>query len=54
MKVNNTLAETQKKPKFTVAIQTEGYKNLINRTLGERLRASPSRPAERIVPASQF
>lgn len=40
MKVNNTLAETQKKPKFTVAIQTEGYKNLINRTLGDPKRAA--------------
>lgn len=40
MKVNNTLAEAQKKPKFTVAIQTEGYKNLINRTLGDPKRAA--------------
>jgi len=35
--MNNAVAQ---RPKFSVAIQTEGYKNLINQTLGDPKRAS--------------
>jgi len=38
MTVKNSL--TNQKPKFSVAIQSEGYKNLINSTLGDPQRAS--------------
>jgi recombination protein RecT len=37
MTVNNSL--TQQKPKFSVAIQSEGYRNLINNTLSDPKRA---------------
>lgn len=39
MAVTNSLANRQK-PKFTAAIQSEGYKNLINNTLGDPKRAA--------------
>lgn len=39
MSVNNSLATIQK-PKFTAAIQSEGYKKLINNTLGDPKRAA--------------
>lgn len=38
MAVNNSL--TQKKPKFSAAIQGDGYKRLINNTLGDPKRAA--------------
>lgn len=39
MAVTNSLANRQK-PKFTAAIQSEGYKNLINNTLGDPKKAA--------------
>lgn len=39
MAVTNSLASRQQ-PKFSVAIQSEGYKNLINNTLGDPKRAA--------------
>lgn len=39
MNVNNSLVTTEK-PKFTAAIQSAGYKKLINNTLGEPKRAA--------------
>lgn len=38
MTVNNQLAN--RKPKFSVAIQSDMYKNLINSTLGDEKRAT--------------
>lgn len=40
MAVNNTLVKNGKSPKFSVAIQSDGYKNLINNTLGDPKRAA--------------
>ena len=37
MSTNNSLAKRQ--PKFSVAIQSDGYKKLINNTLGDPKRA---------------
>ena len=39
MTVNNSLT-TNKKPRFSVAIQSDAYKNLINQTLGDPNRSS--------------
>lgn len=36
---NANLPQTQQKPKFSVAITTKGYQNLINNTLGDPDRA---------------
>lgn len=36
---NSNLTQTQNKPKFSVAITTKGYQNLINNTLGDPNRA---------------
>ena len=33
--ITNSLVKNNQKPKFSVAIQSEGYKNLINNTLGD-------------------
>ena len=33
MAVNNSLVKSNEKPKFSVAIQSDGYKRLINNTL---------------------
>lgn len=35
MAVNNSLVKGREKPKFSVAIQSDGYKRLINNTLGD-------------------
>lgn len=40
MAVKNTLVKNGKSPKFSVAIQSDGYKNLINNTLGDPKRAA--------------
>lgn len=40
MAVNNSLTRNTGKQKFSVAIQSDGYKNLINNTLGDPKRAS--------------
>ena len=40
MALNNSLVKKAQKPKFSVAIQSDGYKNLINNTLQEIGRAS--------------
>lgn len=41
MAVNNSLVKSNgEKPKFSVAIQGDGYKKLINNTLGDPKRAS--------------
>ena len=40
MAVNNTLVKSSKSPKFSVAIQSDGYKKLINNTLGDPKRAA--------------
>lgn len=40
MAVNNSLTQRQGKQKFSVAIQEDTYKNLINRTLGDPKRAA--------------
>ena len=34
--MNNNLTNYQSKPKFSVAIQSDAYKNLINNTLGDQ------------------
>lgn len=36
---NSNLTQTNQKPKFSVAITTKGYQNLINNTLGDPNRA---------------
>lgn len=38
--INNSLTQRTQKPRFSVAIQSEGYKNLINQTLGDPNRAA--------------
>lgn len=40
MALSNSLTKTNQKPKFSVAIQSEGYKNLINNTLRDPKRAN--------------
>lgn len=40
MAVKNTLVKNEKSPKFSVAIQSDGYKDLINNTLGDPKRAA--------------
>ena len=40
MAVNNSLTKSTGKQKFTVAIQSDAYKKLINNTLGDSKRAS--------------
>lgn len=40
MAVNNTLVKSSKSPKFSVAIQGDNYKKLINNTLGDPKRAA--------------
>ena len=40
MAVNNSLVKSNEKPKFSVAIQSDGYKRLINNTLGDPKRAA--------------
>lgn len=40
MAVNNSLVQKKQQPKFSVAIQSEGYKKLINNTLGDPKRAA--------------
>ncbi len=37
--VNNSLVQKAQKPKFSVAIQSDGYKNLINNTLQDKKKA---------------
>jgi len=39
MAVNNSLVQKKKQQKFSVAIQSDGYKNLINNTLGNPKKA---------------
>jgi recombination protein RecT len=39
MALKNTLAKNADKPKFSIAIQSDGYKNLVNNTLGDSKRA---------------
>lgn len=39
MSVNNSLVQKAQKPKFSVAIQSDGYKNLINNTLQDKKKA---------------
>lgn len=39
MAVQNSLAKANSKPKFSVAIQSDAYKNLINKTLGNPKKA---------------
>lgn len=39
MAINNSLVKKAKQPKFSVAIQSDGYKNLINNTLGNPKKA---------------
>ena len=39
MALNNSLVKKAQKPKFSVAIQSDGYKNLINNTLGNPKKA---------------
>lgn len=39
MAVKNTLSTHSDKPKFSIAIQSDGYKNLVNNTLGDPKRA---------------
>lgn len=38
--MNNQIVQQNQKPKFSVAIQTDTYKSLINKTLGDEKRAS--------------
>lgn len=38
--ISNSITKTQSKPKFSVMIQSEGYKKLINNTLNDPARAS--------------
>ena len=40
MTVNNSLTQQNKKPRFSVAIQSDAYKNLINQTLGDPNRSA--------------
>ena len=40
MALSNSLTKTNQKPKFSVAIQSEGYKSLINNTLRDPKRAN--------------
>lgn len=40
MAVNNSLVQKKQQPKFSVAIQSEGYKKLINNTLGDPKRSA--------------
>ena len=40
MAINMSLAKTQNKPKFSVALQSDAYKNLINNTLRDPARAN--------------
>ena len=40
MALSNSLTKTYQKPKFSVAIQSEGYKSLINNTLRDPKRAN--------------
>ena len=37
--MNNNLTTTNNKPKFSIALQTDAYKKLINQTLGDPERA---------------
>lgn len=39
MALNNSLVKKAQKPKFSVAIQSDGYKNLINNTLQDKKKA---------------
>lgn len=39
MAINNSLVKKAQKPKFSVAIQSDGYKNLINNTLQDKKKA---------------
>ena len=39
MAINNSLVKKAKQPKFSVAIQSDGYKNLINNTLQDKKKA---------------
>lgn len=39
MSVNNSLQQRNSRPKFSVAIQTPEYQNLVNKTLGDKDRA---------------
>ena len=48
MAVNNSLVQKKKQQKFSVAIQSDGYKNLINNTLGN------PKKAERFVAAISY
>ena len=38
--IMNNLVKATNKPKFSVAIQSDMYKNLINQTLGDKERAT--------------
>jgi len=40
MTINNSLTQVNKKPRFSVAIQSDAYKNLINQTLGDPNRSA--------------
>lgn len=40
MTINNSLVGQSRKPRFSVAIQSDAYKNLINQTLGDKDRSA--------------